>query len=104
MTVAMLESPAAGDNFVLAQLPSDAHCSATAPLKAQGGACSRAGPPERSLGSSGAPLSCVAEPGLYEKLPSLATVRPRARSREQVSQGMRRVNALPRRHHRYTDL
>ena len=76
MPVAMLESPAAGDNFALAHLPSDAHCSATAPLKAQGGACSRAGPPERSLGSP----SPVAEPGLYEKLPSLATVRPRAPS------------------------
>jgi len=58
VTVAMLESPAAGDNFVLAQLPSEAHCSVTAPLKAQGGACSRAGPLERSLGNSVAPLSC----------------------------------------------
>ena len=77
----MLERPAAGDNFVLAHTcPPDADCSVIAPLKAQGGACSRAGPPERSLGSSGAPLSCVAEPGLYEKLPSLATVRPRAPS------------------------
>ena len=99
MTVAMLERPAAGDNFVLAYLPSrrplQRHCAAEGP--------GRRLFPRRSPGAQPRqPLSCGGAGPICEKLPSLATVRPRAPSREQVSQGMRRVGAL-RRHHDYAE-